>query len=426
MKFDITKKTLVNALSRMKEVATKGIKTDFMLAGRVTIQCKKDRVVFSTTNGHLDATMYADKEDDPVLGSKNTPNTPGIATVDAIVILGIANALGGDDADDHILSISLEESTLSLKDSTAGKRRKKASMEVLSVDHDIEMKPHKAPIYFPYEIETERFCNSLQKIAIYGSKIGYKVRYNMICLHFLPNSMRFVCGSGARFAVLSFDEKNTTKGVGKDGVKYLIPVDQAMIIAKVLDDSKKIVISYEDKQTCYLSNDNKMELKLGGIPKVEYIAYENNAFSVDNAQCIADIKSSDLREGSNLMGAVRDKTLEQEAIFHSCICSLEEGKDAFFDVPKDESKYGCEFDCPVNFYKGNRSSFKAEYPWQFISELCSSLDYVRLYCMDEHGILIAYIANLDDTQKENGMPKFKENADGSRLSFFFATVAKDK
>ncbi len=423
MNLKITKSAVCNSMDKMVEVATKAIKTDFELAGRVTIETKKDKVIFITSNGHTDARIVVDNSIDNNLeiGSQ------GKVTVDVKVLSGVVNALGGKDGDNHIFSLDLDDQVLIVKD-TQAKSRKKVKLQTLSKDCKVDIKKPTKPL-FSYEYETELFCKSVRLVSKYVSKLIYKAKYLMICLHFLKDEYRFVCGDGMRFAIQSFKEDLPNTDIkDDDGVKLLIPVDQINIVANVIADSHKVLILYRDEQTCYIQPDNNMELLVKGIPADSYIAYEKHAFQKDEAREVIDISKEDLIEGTALVAAVRDKQLESEGAFQTCHFEREVTDNVFFEVR--EKKYRCEFDCPAIQYPttdGDSDPFKSMYAAQFLQEMAhaSPLEHIRFYCISEEGTLIAQPVKLQSNKDENGMPTVEESEDGSELSFFFAAVTED-
>ena len=53
MKVQIQKKLLLSALEKMYTVSTKALLPDFNLSGRVTIEVKKSKVIFTSSNGFI-------------------------------------------------------------------------------------------------------------------------------------------------------------------------------------------------------------------------------------------------------------------------------------------------------------------------------------------------------------------------------------
>jgi DNA polymerase III sliding clamp (beta) subunit (PCNA family) len=420
MELQITKKTLVDALIKMREISTKGIKTDFAFASQVTIEAQQDKVTFCCSNGHIDARLTVDNEADKAISVSEA----GIVSVNVSVALKIAEALGGQDADDHLIAIKLDgKNNLEIRDATS-KRRKCATMQIFKDNHPLAF--HKPTKGFSYNFEMERLSKGIHSVSKYCSKLGYKIRYQMICLHFLPEDMRFICGDGMRFAVLSFKEKSINHKIKQEGNKFLLPVDQSLILASVISDAKSVEMCYKDQMTCYIKPDNNLELLLKGIPKEDYIAYEKNAFRFDEARAVVDINRTDLLEGASLVGAVRDKELETEGNFHTCQFIAESANDGGLQV--HENKYNCDFSCAASFYKiKDISVFKSAYAWLFINELANTTgSVIRFYCTDEKGVMIAKVGDLEEQKDSAGIPLLKETADNSQLLFFFAAIIEEE
>ncbi len=418
MKLLITKKYLVAALDKMHAVATKGVRNEFERAGRVTLKVTKDRTLFMTSNGHLHVRFEVTKTTD-----SNFDGEDGKITVAVGVFRAIAKALGGAKADNHVFEITSKENTLHIKD-TAAKARKTAKMEAVADNKDDDLKFKIPSKGFSHTISSETFGKGILRLEKYRSPLIYKIRYQMICIHFLPDELRFVCGDGMRFGVMSFKD-NGVKGLKdkKHGDKYILPVDQTCIIAGILDDAKHIELLFEDAQTCYIRLSNGTEMLLDGIPATKYIEYENHAYRTDKAVDVIDIKAEELREGVDLIMAVRDKTIEDEGFFHSAKFM---SKADDLDLIVDEGKYQAHFSGPISFNDlASKPEFNSEYAAQFLSDVshaCPVRSYIRFHCIEETGTVIATPVDLDSKKDDKGLFLVKPDPAGDNITFFFASA----
>lgn len=399
MKFVMKKHVLSDALDKMHRIATKGIKAEYDGAGKVTIEVAPDKVEFRTSNGHLFAKWEVTKETDSTVQGSD----PGEITADVNVLRNVCNAAGTEDS---ALSVSIDNNVLLVKDMDAkrgGTRR--AKLETSFQPHNFKIK--KSPKGFAYEFDTAIFRDGVSSVGRYVSPFAYKIKYQMICLHFLKDEMRFICGDGMRFAIRSFKDSATEEG------KYIMPADQAGIICSVLGDAQKVKITYENEQSCYISPFNGMEMHLKGIPNQKYIAYETHACDRDDdIEAIIRISREEFVQGMALVNSVRDKAAEQEGDFASAV--FEAGTDQEFALSVDEGRNQCEFTYPCEFesVKKSRKSFKSMYASQFltdVAEASSGKGIIEFSCIDEHGTLLAE-------------PKDEGSTADNRIWFFFASA----
>jgi len=405
MKFNIKSATLLDVLEKMHRISTKGIKSEYEMAGRVTIEVSKDKATFKATNGHLFASLEITKETDPTIAGSED----GEATVDVSVLKGVARAMSAD-----VMSFALDNGSLVVTDSSS-KKKKKAKIETSDKHHDFKIK--KNPKGFQYTCPTTIFYDAIQSMGKYVSNLTHKVKYHMICLHFLEDQVRFVCGNGLRFGVLSYnvDEDLPKPDVQGDNKLFLIPADQASIIASVISDAQKMTITYESETSCFIQPFNGMELHLKGIPNESYIPYEVHAFgNQDRIEATVDVSCVDFIESMSLINSVRDKSIETEGNFHSATFFAADGKD--FECNVDEGRYQCESSCPAKYNKiRSLTKFKSMYAAQFlmdVADACIGKDIIRFHCIDEYGTILAEI--MSETGSNN-----------PSLRFFFASALEE-
>ncbi len=413
MKFAMRKRHLVDAIDRMYEVATKGVKADFDLAHRITIEPDDKKVIFLATNGHLDARWEVIADKDNQLDSEKSSTV----TVDATVIKAIVSSITPDN---DLISFELDDKdVLHIRVMGLAKKQKRyAKMQTLSKFHDFEIpKPRKG---FSYQTKVQDFRQAIQ-IGRYASRLGYKIRYQMICLHFLEEETRYVCGDGMRFAVWQhFEEKKNPQVENEDGVKYLLPADQAAIIACVAEGAESMDLVFKDYNHLYISPHNAATLMLNGIPSEKYIAYDKHAFRHKDAKAIVDVLRTSLED--SFIGALRDRAMEVEG--HFLACQFESDSDGVFSLTVDQGKYQGQYSCEADFYDlANIGSFKSAYANMYLDDVAKSdpdKKYIRFYCIDTTKTIIARPVDLEDA--DSGPSSIKGTAP---LTFFFAAVIED-
>ncbi len=405
MKFTMTKHVLMDAVQRMQKIATRGIKTDYGMAGRITIDAVKDKVHFITSNGFLLGRWEVTKITDPSVSEI----TPGITTVDSAVLLKVCDAVGGLN-ENAVVGVELDGNMLSLKES-GGVTKKSAKIETLPKHHTFKSKSQSKKKGFSYEFDAMVFNEGIATVGKYRSPLAYKIKYQMVCLHFLKDELRFACGDGMRFGILSY-KTNNPNIEEENGIKHLIPIDQAEIIADVVG-AQKLTLYYESPTSCYVNPGSAIELHLHGIPSLTWISYENHAYGGDYAVAL-DMPMEELREGVKLLEAVKDKKIEKEGGFHTGDFEASSGS---LKMTVNEGRYVCEFtgSCSYNKLKESMSDFfKSHYAVKFLSDVVKATDKstLRFNCIDESSTVIAELMDIG------------QDAD-PKLHFFFAPAIKE-
>lgn len=415
MQFEITKSKLVEALSTMNEVATKGVKAEFPSAGRLTMEAKKDKVSFATTNGNMDAQYDINSEIDERLSVIK----PGIVTVDSSAIKNICQLLGGKDSSSHRLGVELSDDVLKVRDLDAGKKWRNVKMQLFTEHHEIKIKKEEG---FKYTFATDILYRGISSVNKYASKLAYSedVMYYMICVHFLPNEIRFVCGNGVFFAVNCILGQTNIEGLPEEGKRYIIPSDQAGILLSVLNGCNEAEFNFTNSKKVQVRTKSGMDLEIKGIPVDDYsLAYENHAFQENNAKVLVDVKTTDLREAMALVMSCRDKELESQQSFHSTRFSLD--NDAL-NLVVDEGRYQCEVNCESKKYDISANSYTDEYAAMFLHNvaMAGNNEFVRFYCVNEGGVMAAECLDLDNAKDDNGVHMRRDA--NNRLLFFFGST----
>jgi DNA polymerase III sliding clamp (beta) subunit (PCNA family) len=417
MKATVSNKELVRGFDKLCEVATKGVKSDFQLAGRITIEVLSDKLVLWSTNGHLDARYTISDVSDC---------EPGIITVDAVIgrdVIRVASQEGKD------ILMSVDKDVLHLK---AG--RKKFKISTLPKNHVGDDAPDPIKIVIPaktpknglkYTFPQSMLSDGISTVARYKAPLKYKTEYLQICMHFLEDKVRFVCGDGMRFAVYARNhEKN---GITGDGGKWLLPSDQAMIIAAIIDE--EVSLTYSDAKTCYIQC-GKLDMLLKGIPEIEYISYDVHAYRFEDAVALVDINYDDMSAGMETVRVVRDKEMENEGDFHSCTFDAAPNT---INFAVNEGRYQADFDADISFTKIKVDKFKSIYSYAFLNEVTHAItcEALRFYCIEEGGIMLAEPFVKDADSKGDGVRAgISQNANAPTgeplLIFFFAAATEDE
>jgi hypothetical protein len=177
------------------------------------------------------------------------------------------------------------------------------------------------------------------------------------------------------------------------------------------------------------AEDTGLELLARGLPDVDYVNYEVNAFRYDEAVAYADIKAEDLREVTDLLVALQDKKREEQGKTHSCFMTVpSKPGHVQFEIRKKQGRFQCEYEVPAEYYDlKDKPAFVSRYAHVFFASPAQVMEntYLRVYLIDEERTANARDVELGDPDRD-GVPVVKENQDGSHLSFFFAALADDE
>lgn len=409
MKFAMKKKDILNQLSKIVEVSTKGVKTDYEKSNKLTIKVDKNKVILSTSNGNMDIISELTKDNEPSLSI----DSDGTTSVEASVLNKVISNLGDNNA---VISLTVNSDSgtdvLLLTDLTA-KKKKVVKIETRSEHHNITISKPKDG--FKYVFDSEEFRRSVNTISKYTLKLESKPIYEMICLHFLSNETRFIAGSGVRFAVLSNTINNSDIKANEDK-KFIIPSEQAKIVANVIQNSNQVEFIYKDAQTCYIKPQNGITLMLKGIPNETYMSYDKYAFRQDKSKTIIDVKKEDLLSAMKVIGSTEDK---DSTDFHHCNFSIKDDGIQFVS----EGRYAAEVQCDAEI-SGNKD-FKSCYAYMFLNEMANAHEnaYLRFYFIEPTDTVIVEPVDLTDKKDSTGL--FLPNVTNPKLSFFFAAAVDE-
>lgn len=418
MKFEVTKSYLLNALTQMNNIATKGIKSEYEMSGRTTINVQNDKLIFMTSNGHIHMTMEMTKDTDPNLSISET----GTITVSSQMSRSIVAACGGR-RKDIVLSLSSKNDKLTLGE-VDSKRSSHVSMPIDSNAHDFKISKVKPD--FTHTFKSSVFANGFKRVSKYHFPGTYQIRYKMVCVDFYPEEVRFVAGNGSRFGILvTTPEKKLD--VSESGFKTLFPVDQFSILTPMIAESENVEIAFKGNVPVYIKPSNGMEIELRGMPDVEYIGYEVQAFRTGEAKAIVDMSYDDLEAAALTINALRDKEQEtEECEFLSFKFEASSGLDLKLKV--SDKRYSCELSKPVEFYKVTEDSFNSEYAGSVLMDLLDSATdkgFFRFYCVEESVVMIVESGELeDDNRDSNNVPALK-NSSPDKFIMFFSCATND-
>lgn len=416
------KNLLLTALRKMHDLATQAIMPDFNLDGRVTVVSEKKKLIFLSSNGHLEGRYTITSEQDPNVSSAET----GKFTTDAVKFRDAVSRMMTED-ESSLIEISSTNELVTIRD-ISSKRKKLVRLPIDPSHHELTFrKPSKAPTSV---FEADQFIKAAHTVSPFMSKAGFRIRYQVVMLHWIKDEVRFVCGDGMLFSIYTL-KKHTHDEINTE-LQYFIPVAQMLVIAKLMDLANQIEMTWNERKSVYLkSADMGLELCLKGIPEVKYIEYQNNAFRFDEAKAIADVKTEDMAEGSNMVGVLKDKEKIEQGKFHKCLI-IAPSSDGFmeFRITNKQSKFQCEYEVPAQYYDVGKSYFEGHFEatWAHLFlELpikASCRSHLRYYFINEKVINVASVDLLEE-RDENNLPRIREVADEPKLSFLFANVDND-
>lgn len=419
MKFEMRKDKLLDTIDKMFTVATRGVKSEYTLAGRLTIEVKPSGVNFITSNGSLLAQCNIPHTND------DSSNEVGKATVDVTRMKKITHAVGGANSLDHTLTIDATDQSLKVSDQNKSKsmRKSEATVPVLKEHHlseSFESVKYKAEHTF----STELFSSGIHALEKYRSPMRNKMRYQVICLHFLKkeNEVRFVCGDGMRFGIYIAENEQCNI----DDKMYLLPVDQAVILTDLAgrtpDDigGQKVEVRYKTDSTCHVIFDNGISAVLNNIPKLQYVDYARHAFRTKEACTITDVERSVLADGMALINACEDPDITNDTFHSAQFKSVGES----LSLSVNEGKFQCKYEGQAFIAAQLKSEFGAEYCAQFLTDVSTAGNgkHIRFYCINEETVMIAEPMDLQDKRDEETKAFLPIKSDRRLVLFFASTV----
>ena len=354
MRLSIRGKALHDAAVKLHAVASKGIASEFSYGRRVTITAQPDRVVLSSTNGHLRARLTLTPDQDPWLKISE----PGEVTVDSAVLKKLSKSMGAGIGADHIVHLSVNGDHLAVEDPLTSKR---GQLVLLDSHHGFSsFEPHGQT----YTLETATLRRGIAAVSSYISDLPHKIRYHMICIHFTRDEVRFVCGDGMRFAISSYPWGGSSRQE-KDDARYIIPAGQAEIISCLVSDSQRVDLTFSEATRCYVKSNNGVEMILDGIPQERYIRYEENAYRHHEARCVVDVSRDDLKQALSHIETPDPELIERNEIhavdFDASLSSTE---------LRTDGQLQSSTTLPARSYSlDGTTRFQAYYAWDHLGDL---------------------------------------------------------
>ena len=414
MKFRMNKNLMVDALQKMCNVATRALMPKFDFGGWITVEAKGKQVIFTSSNGFLTARCKC-SDDSAIKISEE-----GKATVDAMKFRDVVLRIITED-ESSPLELSTKGDSLTIRDPTP-KRKKIVHLPIEQRNHKEKIKrPTVADLHY---FEADQFRRAVAKVSNFQSKGGYKPQYIVVCFHWVDDNVRFVCGDGCLFAIMSIPKHENDEAT--KGFLRVAPVSQLLIINTLIAESKNVEVMWKDKYNLYLKSNDGIELVLEGIPEVDYPEYSKNAFRFEEAKAYADVLATDLSEGAGLVGVLGDKEKADQGQAHCCQLIAPSGDGLMkFEVTDKLSKFRCEYEVPATYYSldDDQASFKSIYAY-FFFETCvqaSKHPYLRFYLINEGDVVNVRSAILGEPD-DRGIPELVEDDSGETLSFFFAAL----
>jgi DNA polymerase III sliding clamp (beta) subunit (PCNA family) len=415
VKLKIKKDQLVAVLDKMYEVSTKSIKAEYDMADRVTVDIEPKQVIFLSSNGNLDAKSKLTEQDDASI----LDNEPGSFTVTTSKFREMVKNLPTDSMS-TVLSIDEDGDMLRVADPS--RKRRLVKLQKDSRPHKLNFSKPKNKVH---NFEKALFSRAISKVSPFMTTMGYKIKYLMTCIHFLPDETRFICGNGSIFAIFRF--KDIAQDItDQTGIKYIIPTKQSLLINNLLSDCDKVSISWESATQCHIDLNNGTELVLKGIPSLDYIAYDNHAFRMNDAKAIVDIPIKEFKAAVQSIESCKDK--ERDKGGFSCDFQATRDADGITHLSINEGNYQCDCSTNGDYYNlGDKPSFVSSYTSDCLLKVAgaSEHEYVRLYCIEEGGIMVAETVNLLSQKNDKGVPEIKDEEDTTKLSFFFCAHKND-
>ena len=417
MKVQINKNILVNALEKMHTVSTRALIPNFSFTGKVTIEVKNSgRAVLTSSNGCLTVQEEVQTHD---VSDKGICTTDSVKFRDAVKLIIT-------ESDDDPIELHIDGDMLVIRDAKA-KRRKLVKLPQETSHHNTKVM--KKPDGDSFFLNPERFRKGFRAVAPFVSKGSYPPQYQTIYMHWTGKETRMICGDGALFAIMSFPRHAGDSH--KREFKRTILINQLAVVANILEGiTEDIELIWQDKTTLWFQA-GKTEILARGLPDIDYVNYESNAYRTQEAKAYADIKGDDLKEVTNLLVALQDKERAEQAKPYSCYITAPSTPGHIrFDIRKKQGKFQCEYEIPAEYYNlGNQPTFECCYAHLFFVSPCQTMlhPYLRLYLIDETGpgIVNARDAELGDKDRD-GIPVIKEEEDECTFQFFFARLKDDE
>lgn len=230
MKFKFRVKGLIAAIEPALNVATTAGIKDYENSNRITLSSEKDSICCLVDNGL--AQLKGQMSNDDFSDLEYSYEESGSVTVKAKELKELLASFNPNDTVD--VNLISNGSAEELRFSNA-----------LDKDVFMSLSTITEAISFPkavfdqinsstnsFDIRRDLFNTASTRLAFARGFEDFRPEYKYWVMRASPNKVRFVCGSGARFAVLEYEGKNISNA-SKD-LNILVPGDQSAIITKMM------------------------------------------------------------------------------------------------------------------------------------------------------------------------------------------------
>jgi DNA polymerase III sliding clamp (beta) subunit (PCNA family) len=365
----------------MHAVASGPLKDGFDEGHRVTINACATEVVFFATNGVLSAQTSLERGADPYLQTI----LPGMITVPSSDLKKLASAIDLMD-EDHPVELRSDGEWLHVGDAATHKVSRKSEVRIPS-------EPEAT-----VRLDAAAFRQGVRAVASYVADHHYEPTfYDALLLHLVGDEARFVSGDGSCFAIFS-----TPIPYRADDVRHVLPLNQAKVIASMLDDGTHITLAFPSSGHCHINvSANHLRMTLA-LPQQEYPPYDAYAYN-RHWVAMVDVPKADLRtamkqimvaEGEQPTWAQDPVPLHLSATAAGIVLSIED----------DANR--CRVVIPTDYFDLGTSQFSAECDCNDFDKLATSRtggDYVRIYQVadDSAGTLVADVVDLHPSRDDS-------------------------
>ena len=399
MDFSIRGKVARSVVSRIRRVATQGIASEFAQAGHITIRANDGRVSFLASNGIMVAAISVDHTSDPYLKGIRV----GHATVSSADLVNVVHAVS-QGRDDHPVRFRVEGDRFHIGEHNS----------FSTLPRHIEWTAP-ACVGFRARIPAGEYCAGVHAVTNYAECKERKIRYQMICLHWVDGELRFVCGDGRRFGIYTSPSQEI------DEAKYVLPVDQARIVASLINRADDLILVFPTAQECVITNDKDLHLLIRQIPSEPYIHYERRAYGTADASAILDIDMQALKQAIAHVSTTFSRELDDQGIVHAVQLTAE-SKRVELLVNQPECAGRCEISIQGDYYDfGGLPKIQHWLAVDHLADVAAAAgDVARFYFIPNSPVVIVDTVDLY-TRTDDGPPDIAME----HLRFFFALLVED-
>jgi len=275
MKFKVKASGFIAGIDPAVEVSTKNAIKDFDSAGRVGFRATSSGLVIYAWNGRISIQEILSenntdnldyefiKDGDVVVSSKDIKDTLSSFRSDDLLLVEIKNAKSGGSE----VCICRDQDNSEYQ-----------TLPIINVP--INMPPTPKNFSKTLTIRRDIFLRGINKIFFAVGFEQERERYLYWVLRSFKDHVRFVAGSGARFAAMDFEGSNI---VSEEGLSFLMPKEQTAVFSRVLsnlDDESLTVAESKGGDQIFMSTSSCEMVLVGLRPGIKWID-ENILMDVD-------------------------------------------------------------------------------------------------------------------------------------------------